>query len=124
MRIAPVVAALCVSVSAAAEPPVPLPDGKYQFQWKDAEFGDSPGFPVQVEISGRSIRVLNESKRHGVPLGEIENAVLMWHETLGKWILATSPSDSTATSVGGCGDDEPHEINFKSREIWTCQWGP
>ena len=124
MRIAPVVAGLILSASATAEPPVPLPDGTYQFQWRDTEFASSPGFPVRVEISGQNIRVVNEGSRVGVPAGEIAHGTLMWHERLSKWILASSPDDATAESVGGCGDNDPYEIDFKSRDIWTCQWGP
>ena len=124
MRFAPALAGLIFSLRVAAEPPVPLPDGTYQFQWRDAEFATSPGFPVRVEISGRPIRVVNEGSQGGVPTGEIDQGTLMWHETLRKWVLGSALSDATAASVGGCGDDDPHEIDFKSREIWTCQWGP
>ena len=113
-----------LSASVAADPPTPLPDGAYQFRWKDAEFPNSTGFPVKVEIAGTEIRVVNEKAKGSAPVGELERATLMWHSKSGRWILGADEADRLAPSVGGCGDGDPHVIDFESREILTCEWGP
>jgi hypothetical protein len=41
-----------------------------------------------------------------------------------QWILGHSESDKLAASVGGCDDADLFVVDFASREIWTCQWGP
>jgi hypothetical protein len=109
---------------AADVPRWPLPSGTYEFQWKDAEFQNSSGFPVKVEINGSRIRVINERPHGSVPVGELESATLMWHAKSGRWVLGVSKDDNLAPTVGGCGDSDPHVIDFKNREIWTCEWGP
>ena len=123
-RLAPAWMLFCLSASVAAAPPTPLPDGAYQFRWKDAEFPNSTGFPVRVEIAGTEIRVVKENSEGPAPVGELERATLMWHSKSGKWILGSDETDSLAPSVGGCGDGDPHVIDFETREIWTCEWGP
>jgi hypothetical protein len=103
---------------------LPFRSGAYQFQWKDAEFPRSDGFPVRVEISDEHIRVINERKHRDVPVGEIAEGKLMLHAKSGQWILGHDESDRLAESVGGCGDADAFVVDFEARVIWTCQWGP
>ena len=113
-----------VACASTQKPFVLLPSGTYQFQHKDAEFSNSPGFPVSVQIDGSRVVVTNHQAGRSLPVGVIEEATLMWHPTFRQWILASDESDTTAPSVGGCGDSAPHSIDFKKREIWTCEGGP
>jgi hypothetical protein len=112
------------AISLAGDPPVPLESGTYQFQWKDAEFANSAGFPVKVLIEGTRISVVNETPGIAAPLGELESAQLMWHAKLKVWVLGHSGNDKVAPEAGTCSGDGPHRIDFKTREIWTCEWGP
>ena len=109
---------------AAGAPQVPIRSGNYSFRWKDAEFPNSPGFPVTVKVRGNHVRVINEQRHATAPYGLLEEAVLMWHASAGKWILGQDEKDKLAPTVGGCGDSDPHVIDFETREIWTCEWGP
>jgi hypothetical protein len=116
---------LWLGVSFAANPSSPpLQAGAYSFQWKDAEFPSGLGFPVKVVISGRHVVVKNEHARGEIPVGALEEGVLMWHASSGHWIIGHEASDATAKSVGGCGDVDPAVVDFKARVIWTCMWGP
>jgi hypothetical protein len=108
----------------AHEPDVPIASGTYPFQWKDAEFPNSSGFSVTVEISGNRVRVNNQRTQGAAPVGELAIGELMWHVKSKQWILGHSESDKLAASVGGCDDADPFVVDFASREIWTCQWGP
>jgi hypothetical protein len=103
---------------------IPLVSGAYQFQWKDAEFPTSAGFPVRVEISERRVRIFNDREHRAVPVGELANGELMWHAKSSQWILGHAESDKLAPSVGGCDGADPFVVDFKTREVWTCQWGP
>ena len=126
MRIVAVVLALlgvCACFGADA-PDVPLKSGAYQFQWKDAEFPDSDGFPVRVEITDKRLRIINERTHREVPVGELEDGELMWHAESSQWILGHAEIDKLAPSVGGCGDTDPFVVDFQARVIWTCMWGP
>jgi hypothetical protein len=119
------IALLCVSACLAADgPEIPLKSGAYQFQWKDAEFPNSDGFPVRVEITDRRMRIINERVHREVPLGELADGELMWHAKSSQWILGHAESDKLAPSVGGCDGADPFVVDFHTREIWTCQWGP
>src|SRR5690349_13606143 len=102
---------------------VPLESGTYEFRWKDAEFSGSDGFLVALEISGNHVRVINERKQGSAPAGELERGDLMWDAKSNQWIVGNADSDKFAPEVGGC-DGGPHVINFETREIWTCEWGP
>jgi hypothetical protein len=125
MRSAVAIALLaCVSYCLAGTPPIPLQSGTYQFQWKDAEFSDSAGFPVKVVIDGIKVSVVKEHAGGAAPLGELESAVLMWNTTVHKWVLGYSEADKTAPDPGGCSGEGPHVIDFDTRVIWTCEWGP
>jgi hypothetical protein len=115
---------LWLSVARAGEPPVPLPSGTYDFQWKDAEFPQSAGFPVKLVIDGNRVRVLNGHRDGAAPLGELESAFLMWNARLAKWVLGQSDSAKEATAAGDCSSEGPHLIDFEARLIWTCEWGP
>lgn len=116
---------LGLSVCLAASPSrPPLASGEYRFQWKDAEFPSGTGFPVKVTISGRHIVVTNEHPHGEVPVGELENGLLLWHAASEQWIISHDAADAKAESVGGCGDSDPFVVDFKSRVIWTCMWGP
>jgi hypothetical protein len=108
----------------SSEPPLPISSGTYLFQHKDAEFPGSSGFPVTVMVRGRDVTVLNEQAGRSIPTGVIEEGRLTWHPASTKWILSSRPEDKHAPSVGGCGDSDPHTIDFKTREIWTCIGGP
>jgi hypothetical protein len=110
--------------SLAADPPIPLESGIYEFRWKDAEFPNSDGFSVKVVIDGNRISVLNEHQGGAAPLGEIESATLMWHAKLAKWVLGHSDSARNAPAAGDCSGEGPHVIDFDARVIWTCEWGP
>ncbi len=126
MRHAPVLA-LMFSFSACStshQSAAPIASGTYQFQHKDAEFPNSPGFPVTVKIDGRRVVVTNQQAGRSIPVGVIEAATLIWHPSSGQWILGSGEGDAKAPSVGGCGDNDPHIINFTKREIWTCEGGP
>jgi hypothetical protein len=105
-------------------PEVPLESGAYRFQWKDAEFPTSDGFPVRVEITGKRIRIINERTHREVPVGELADGELMWHAKSGQWILGHAESDKLAPSVGGCDGADPFVVDFEARVIWTCMWGP
>jgi hypothetical protein len=126
MRIVLLLASLSISVCLGAEAPkFPLRSGTYQFQWRDAEFMEGPGFRVRVEINGLKIRVINQhSERNGVPIGELASGVVMWHSGFSKWIIGRDDSDTTASSVGTCDVTSPYVVDLKTREIWTCEWGP
>lgn len=113
-------ASLCL----AADPPIPVKSGTYQFRWKDAEFSSSAGFPVKVVIDGRRVCVVNEHAGGAAPLGELESAQLMWNTKVGKWVLGYSDADKVAPDPGGCSGEGPHVIDFEARVIWTCEWGP
>jgi hypothetical protein len=114
----------CAASSAAAEPSLPLESGTYAFQWKDAEFANSAGFPVKVVIDGRKVSIVNEHAGGAAPLGELESAELMWNTKVGKWVLGYSEADKVAPDPGGCSGEGPHVIDFETRVIWTCEWGP
>jgi hypothetical protein len=118
------VSLLWLSTSLAGEPPIPLESGMYQFQWKDAEFPNSAGFPVKVVIDGNRIRVINEHPGGAAPLGELASALLMWNAKLSKWVIGYSEAAREATSAGDCSGEGPNVIDFKARVIWTCEWGP
>jgi hypothetical protein len=105
-------------------PSVPLESGTYQFQWKDAEFASSDGFPVRVEIADRRMRIINERTHREVPVGELDEGELMWHAKTGQWILGHAETDKFAPSVGGCAGADPFVVDFEARVIWTCMWGP
>src|SRR5262245_48796850 len=108
-RAAVFVTLLSASVCLASDPPkAPLKSGTYRFQWKDAEFANSPGFPVKVEIDGERIRVVNEQKDRAAPVGTLDEGVLMWHAQSKQWILGHDESDKFAPTVGGCGDSDPY----------------
>ncbi len=108
---------------AHADPTLPVKPGEYTFQHRDAEFPDSPGFPVKVAIRGHKVTVAN-AKPHGpIPSGVIERASLMWHPKTKQWILAHSAADREAADVGGCSAG-PNVVDFKTRIIWTCEGGP
>jgi len=115
---------LGLSPSQAGDPPIPLESGMYPFQWKDAEFPNSAGFPVKVVIDGVRIRIINEHQGGAAPLGELESATLMWNAKLSKWVLGHSESARSASAAGDCSGDGPHVIDFNARVIWTCEWGP
>lgn len=126
--IAALVVLPCLGVSgcnaAADGPGVPLESGTYQFQWKDAEFASSDGFPVRVEIADRRMRIINERTHREVPVGELDEGELMWHAQTGQWILGHAETDKVAPSVGGCEGADPFVVDFQARVIWTCMWGP
>jgi hypothetical protein len=119
--------AVLLSLSACLAPGPsrpPLASGEYTFQWKDAEFPNGTGFPVKVTISGLRITVANEQPHREVPVGELEQGLLHWHSASAQWIISHDAADANAESVGGCGDSDPIVVDFKSRVIWTCMWGP
>ena len=119
-----VLASLSVPACSPADgPEVPLKSGAYQFQWKDAEFPNSDGFPVRVEIADKRMRIINERTHRGVPIGELDDGELMWHANSSQWILGHAEADRLAPSVGGC-DADPFVVDFEARVIWTCMWGP
>jgi hypothetical protein len=125
--IAPLVALFCMGASGcrgAKEPRVPLEPGTYQFQWKDAEFASSDGFPVRVEIAAKRLRIINEREHREVPIGELDDGELMWHAQSRQWILGHAETDKLAASVGGCDGADPFVVDFETRVIWTCMWGP
>ena len=76
MRSASALILLSLSASVAADPPTPLPDGAYLFRWKDAEFPNSMGFPVRVEIAGTEIRIVNEPRRDSRTLRCVSQAAM------------------------------------------------
>lgn len=112
---------LCGTVH--AEPSLPIKAGEYIFQHRDAEFSDSPGFPVKVTIRGYTITVINPKPYGPIPAGVIDEATLMWHRRTNQWILGYEDADRDAPEVGGCSDG-PNVIDFKTRIIWTCEGGP
>jgi hypothetical protein len=123
--VAIVIALACVPACLPANgPEPPFVSGTYQFQWKDAEFPNSAGFPVRVEISERQVRIFNDREHRAVPVGELANGELMWHPNASQWILGHAESDTLAPSVGGCDGADPFVVDFQTREVWTCQWGP
>jgi hypothetical protein len=115
---------LWTSACLASDPQIPLGSGTYQFQWKDAEFSESAGFPVKVIIDGKRVRIINEHAGGAAPLGELESAELMWNWKVRKWVLGYSDAAQTAPDPGGCSGEGPHVIDFDTRVIWTCEWGP
>jgi hypothetical protein len=119
-----IVSLLWLSPSLAGDPPTPLDSGTYLFQWRDAEFPNSAGFPVKVIIDGDRISVINEHQGGAAPLGELESAILMWNAKLSKWVLGHSESARSASEAGDCSGEGPHVIDFQARVIWTCEWGP
>jgi hypothetical protein len=115
---------LCLTAClATGEPDVPLGSGTYRFQWKDAEFPNSDGFAVDVEIAGTRVQVINPRQQGAAPVGRIADGELMWHARSGQWILGHAESDKLAPEVGGC-DAGPFVVDFAKREVWTCEWGP
>jgi hypothetical protein len=110
-----------VNIEARALPPE---SGVYKFQWKDAEFPSSDGFPVRVEVADKRVRIINERTHREVPVGELADGELMWHVKSGQWILGHAESDALAPSVGGCDGADPFVVDFKTRVVWTCMWGP
>ena len=106
-----------------ADPALPIKPGEYTFQHRDAEFPDSPGFPVKVSIRGRKVTVTNPKPHGPIPSGVIERATLMWHAKTKQWILGHSDADREASDVGGCSAG-PNVVDFKTRMIWTCEGGP
>ncbi len=115
-----VILSACVSSSKSV---APIASGTYQFQHRDAEFPTSQGFPVSVTINGFQVTVTNKTAGRSIPTGVIEEAKLMWHSKSGQWILGHDKTDAEASSVGGCGGEDPHTIDFVKREIWTCMGG-
>src|SRR5262245_44704986 len=106
--VAIVLVLLGVSACWAAEvPEVPLKSGPYEFKWKDAESPKSDGFPVRVEIADKRVRIINQQKHRGVPVGEIGDGELMWHAKSSQWILGHGEKDKLAPSVGGCEGADP-----------------
>jgi hypothetical protein len=108
----------------ASRPEVPLASGTYQFQWKDAEFARSDGFPVRVEIVDNRMQIFNDRKYREVPVGKLEDGELMWHPKSSQWILGHAETDKFAATVGGCAGSDPFAVDFDARVIWTCMWGP
>jgi hypothetical protein len=126
MRLAVLITALLqFSLCFAASPPqVPLASGTYRFQWKDAEFPNSSGFAVKVKIKGQRIRIVNEKTHGSAPIGVLEEGLLMWHAKSSQWIVGNDDSDKEAESAGGCDTSAPSVVDFKTRVIWTCMYGP
>jgi hypothetical protein len=112
---------LCACTS--SEPTVPLTSGTYTFQHRDAEFPDSTGFPVSVEIDGVRVVVTNPSVHGPIPSGVIDRATLMWHAKTKQWLLGHSEADRQAAEVGGC-TGGPVVVDFSSKTLWTCEGGP
>ena len=120
-----IISLVCVVLSSSvqADPALPIKSGEYIFQHRDAEFPNSPGFPVRVTIRGDKITVINPKPYGPIPSGVIDQATLMWHSTTNQWILSHSDADREAPEVGGCGDG-PNVIDIETRIIWTCEGGP
>jgi hypothetical protein len=123
--VAAVIVLACLSACLGPDgPEIAVESGEYQFQWKDAEFPTGTGFPVRVEIIESRVRIINDRAHRAVPVGELANGELMWHAQSSQWILGHADSDRLAPSVGGCDGADPFVVDFQTREIWTCQWGP
>jgi hypothetical protein len=114
---------LLVSCATSAGPALPVGSGTYPFHHRDAEFMESPGFPVQVIIRGRHIEVMNPKAHGAMPAGLIEEGTLMWNFPSGKWVIGQNESARKANEVGGCGDG-PAVVDFDTHDIWTCMGGP
>jgi hypothetical protein len=83
MRNAVAVALLVwASLCQAADPPIPLESGTYKFQWKDAEFSNSAGFPVKVVIDGRRVSVVKEHAGGAAGVCFVAFKTAMWTQVL------------------------------------------
>ena len=109
--------------SVQATPALPIKTGEYMFQHRDAEFPNSPGFPVRVAIHGNKITITNPKPYGQIPSGVIDQATLMWHAVERQWILGHSDADREASEIGGCSNG-PNIIDFEAKIIWTCEGGP
>jgi len=100
-----------LSRSVQADPARPIESGEYIFQHRDAEFPNSPGFPVRVTIRGDKITVINPKPYGPIPSGVIDQATLTWHPATNQWILGHGDADRKTPEVGGCSDG-PNVIDF------------
>jgi hypothetical protein len=110
----------CISTN---DPELPIKSGTYDFQHRDAEFPDSPGYPVIATILGNNIVVTYNGQNSC--LSEIRDSnnvlydeTLMWHRKTEQWILGTDDADRDADEVGGCSTG-PDIIDFENRILWT-----
>lgn len=116
---------LCCAIRISAghaDEVLPIKSGEYTFQYRDAEFSNSSGFPVRVSICGRRIVVTNPKSHGSIPAGIVEKATLMWHSKSHQWILGHRDVDHEAPEVGGCSGG-PNVIDFRTRIIWSCEGG-
>jgi len=103
----------------AGDKKLPLADGEYNFEYKDAEFSHLKGFDLLVKISKYHIVVINQSESEVMPKGIIDEGELKFHTRSNQWIISTEESDILAEDVGGCSDG-PTVVDLVNKIYWTC----
>ncbi len=118
-----VLAALCASLLAvpacAADPPIPLATGRYEFTHRFAEYPDVPSIKLIVEIIGDQIELTNADSDEVFRFGVVEKGTLMWHAASRQWIVGHDEEDRVASEVGGCSDG-PNVVDLGELVYWTC----
>jgi len=106
-------------IAAATTPRQPLQSGTYTFQHKFAEHPGMQSITLTAKISGRRIKLINNSQSSVFPKGVIASGKLMWHSSSSQWIIGQSKSDQFAKEAGGCSDG-PEVVNLQLKIYWTC----
>jgi hypothetical protein len=106
--------------SSAAEPPLPISSGRYEFGHRFAEYPNIISSTKFIAIiDGYHITLTNEGRTDVFPAGLIEEGTLMWHEPSQQWIIGSVESDRESRDVGGCSDG-PRVVDLMQRVYWTC----
>jgi len=74
---------------------------------------------LTAKISGRRIKLINNSQSSVFPKGVIASGKLMWHSSSSQWIIGQSKSDPFAKEAGGCSDG-PEVVDLQLKIYWTC----
>lgn len=101
------------------EPSFPVADGPYTFVVKFVEHPNRTGGSLDVQVSGRHIRLTSPPGSSVFPVGTVDEGTLLWHAASGQWIISKSKEDAEAPSVGGCSGG-PAVVDLQERIYWTC----
>ena len=109
----------CVPVADARDPALPLADGDYAFQHREAEHPAMPAEQVRVRIAGDRILVFNDKPARWMPRGLVTQGHLRWNAPNKAWVIAKTEADADAKEAGHCSDG-PDIVDLEKRIWWTC----